>query len=150
MLGSVHEYPVGIHEQHLDVFGHVNNAMYLTLFEEARWDLITRGGYGLDEILRRKIGPVILEVTLKFQRELRNRQRIVIRSWTDSYTGKVAHLTQQMVDEQGQLCCEGQFLFGLFDLVARKLVAPTPEWLNAVGLTPADVVTGSPKASGTR
>ncbi|HXJ20906.1 MAG TPA: acyl-CoA thioesterase [Polyangia bacterium] len=139
MLGNVHEYPILIHEQHLDVFGHVNNATYLTLFEEARWDLITRGGYGLDEVLRRKIGPVILEVALKFQRELRNRQRIVIRSWTDSYAGKVARFTQQMVDEQGRICCDAQFAFGLFDLVARRLVLPTPEWLKAVGLTPEDV-----------
>ena len=139
MLGNVHEYPILIHEQHLDVLGHVNNAMYLTLFEEARWDLITRGGYGLDEVLRRKIGPVILEVALKFQRELRNRQRIVIRSWTDSYAGKVARFTQQMVDEQGQICCDAQFAFGLFDLVARKLILPTPEWLQAVGLTAEDV-----------
>jgi YbgC/YbaW family acyl-CoA thioester hydrolase len=146
MLGSVHEYPVGIHEQHLDVFGHVNNAMYLTLFEEARWDLITRGGYGLDEILHRRIGPVILEVAVKFQRELRNRQRIVIRSWTDSYVGKVARFTQQMVDEQGQICCDAQFAFGLFDLAARKLILPTPEWLKAVGLTAADLATGSPGA----
>jgi acyl-CoA thioester hydrolase len=150
MLGSVYEYPVMINEQHLDVFGHVNNAVYLTLFEEARWDLITRGGYGLDEILRRKVGPVLLEVGLKFQRELRNRQRIVIRSWTESYAGKVARMTQQMVDEQGQVCCDGQFLFGLFDLAARKLIAPTAEWLKAVGLTPEDLATGSPAASGTR
>jgi acyl-CoA thioester hydrolase len=150
MLGTVHEYPVGIHEQHLDVFGHVNNATYLTLFEEARWDLITRGGYGLDEVLRRRIGPVVLEVTAKFQRELRNRQRIVIRSWTESYAGKVAHMAQQMVDEQGQVCCDALFVFGLFDLAARKLILPTPEWLKAVGLTEADVATGSPAASGTR
>jgi thioesterase III len=150
MLGSVYEYPVLIHEQHLDLLGHVNNATYLTLFEEARWEFITQGGYGLDEVMRRKISPVVLEVTMKFQRELRNRQRIVIRSWTESYTGKVARLTQQMVDEQGQICCDAQFVFGLFDLVARKLILPTPEWLKAVGLTPEDVATGSPGASGTR
>jgi YbgC/YbaW family acyl-CoA thioester hydrolase len=154
MLGSVHEYPIGIHEQHLDLFGHVNNATYLTLFEEARWDLITRGGYGLEQVTRTGIGPVILEVALKFQRELRNRQQIVIRSWTDSYVGKVAQFTQQMVDEQGRICCDGRFAFGLFDLTARKLIAPTPEWLKAVGLTPEEVATASspapPGASGTR
>ncbi len=27
---------------------------------------------------------------------------------------------------------------GLFDVEARKLVLPTPEWLKAVGLTPDD------------
>lgn len=145
MLGSVHEYPVLIREQHLDTLGHVNNARYLDLFEEARWDLITRHGYGLDEISRRRVGPVILEVTLKFQRELRNRQTIVIKSWIDSYVGKISRMTQQMVDEQGRSCCEAQFVFGLFDLAARKLISPTPEWLGAVGLTAADLLRASPK-----
>ena len=41
MLGSVHEYALVIREQHLDTFGHVNNAKYLEILEEARWDLIT-------------------------------------------------------------------------------------------------------------
>lgn len=144
MLGSVHEYPVLIVEQHLDTLGHVNNARYLDLFEEARWDLITRNGYGLEQIQGRRIGPVILEVTLKFQRELRNRQPIVIKSWLDSYAGKIARMTQQMVDDQGRSCCEAQFVFGLFDLAARKLIAPTSEWLRAVGLTPADLATAPP------
>ena len=147
MLGSVHEYPIVIREQHLDTFGHVNNAKYLELFEEARWDLITRNGYGLDEIRRRGVGPVVLEAALKFQRELRNRQAIVIKSWTESYTGKIARFTQHMVDEQGAVCCEGGFVFGLFDLTARKLIPPTAEWLRAVGIPPESLAT-SPAARG--
>ncbi|HXU62451.1 MAG TPA: acyl-CoA thioesterase [Polyangia bacterium] len=146
MLGSVHEYPVQIREQHLDTFGHVNNAKYLELFEEARWDLVTRNGYGLDEVVRRGVGPTILEVTLKFQRELRNRQSIVIRSWTDSYVGKVARFTQQMVDDAGRVCCEGTFVFGLFDLTARKLIPPTPEWLRAVGISAEALATATREA----
>jgi acyl-CoA thioester hydrolase len=144
MLGSVHEYPVLIREQHLDTLGHVNNARYLDLFEEARWDWVTRNNYGLDQIHARRVGPVILEVTLKFQRELRNRQRIVIRSWFDSYAGKIARMTQQMVDEQERSCCDAQFVLGLFDLTARKLIPPTPEWLQAVGLSQADLATEPP------
>ncbi|HVY37864.1 MAG TPA: acyl-CoA thioesterase [Polyangia bacterium] len=149
MLGSVHEYPVLIREQHLDTFGHVNNARYLDLFEEARWDLVTRNGYGLDEVMRRRVGPVILEVALKFQRELRNRQALVIKSWLDAYEGKVARMTQQMVDDQGRSCCQAQFVFGLFDLNARRLIAPTPEWLKAVGLSAADLATAPPAGRGT-
>jgi acyl-CoA thioester hydrolase len=146
MLGAVHEYPVLIREQHLDTFGHVNNARYLELFEEARWDLITRNGYGVDDIVRTRIGPTILEVTLKFQRELRNRQAVVIKSWTDSYVGKIARFTQQMLDDKGRLCCEGTFVLALFDLAARKLIPPTPEWLRAVGIPPEAVLTEPPEA----
>jgi thioesterase III len=139
MLGSVHEYPLLIRETHLDTFGHVNNATYLEILEEARWDLITHNGYGLDEVVRRRIGPTILEINLKFQRELRNRQRITIRTWMESYLGKIGRVMQQIVDADGDLCCEALFTIGLFDLGARKLIPPTPEWLKALGLTEADL-----------
>ena len=34
-------YHTQIKEKDLDTLGHVNNAKYLELFEEARWDFIT-------------------------------------------------------------------------------------------------------------
>jgi acyl-CoA thioester hydrolase len=134
MIGRAHDYPLTVLEAHLDTFGHVNNAAYLEMFEEARWDLITRNGYGLDEVRRRRIGPVVLELKLRFARELRNRQRITIRSWTESYRGKVGTFAQQMLDEEGRVCCDALFTIGLFDLEARRLVRPTAEWLAALGL----------------
>jgi acyl-CoA thioester hydrolase len=139
MPGTVHEYEVLIREQHLDTFGHVNNAKYLEILEEARWDMITRNGYGLDEVVRRRVGPTILEINLRFDRELKNRQRVTIKSWVESYERKVAKVRQQISDEDGKLCCEALFTVGLFDVAARKLILPTVEWLRAVGLTPDDV-----------
>src|SRR5579863_3711177 len=122
MVGSVYEYPLVIREAHLDTFGHVNNATYLAILEEARWELITRNGYGLDEVARRRVGPTILEINLKFQRELRNRQQITILTWMDSYVGKIGKVVQQIVDPDSNLCCEALFTIGLFDLAARKLI----------------------------
>ena len=134
MLSPIHEYPVLIIERHLDTFGHVNNATYLDLFEAARWDWITENGFGLERIRELQQGPTVLEVTLRFKRELRNRQRISIRTWVESYEGKVCVVIQEMRDQAGELCCEGRFLCALFDLEARRLLAPTQAWLAAVGM----------------
>ena len=142
MLGTVHEYRMLVLESHLDTFGHVNNASYLEILEEARWDLITRNGYGLEEVHRRKIGPVVLDAHLRFARELRNRQAITIRSWTQSYSGKVGKFAQQILDEAGEACCDALFTIGLFDLAARRLIRPTPEWVRAMGLRPEDFAGG--------
>ena len=139
MLGSAHDYRLVVLEGHLDTFGHVNNAAYLEMFEEARWELITRNGYGIDEVHRRRIGPVVLELRLRFARELRNRQPITIRSWTESYSGKVGNFVQQMLDDEGRLCCDALFTIGLFDLEARRLIRPTPEWIAALGLQADDL-----------
>jgi acyl-CoA thioester hydrolase len=134
MLGTVHECRVTIVERHLDGFGHVNNAKYLEILEEARWDLITRNGYGFTEIMARRAGPTILEAHLAFKKELRNRQAVVIKTWLESHTEKVGTWIQQVVAEGGVVHCEARFAIGLFDLSARRLIAPTPEWWRAIGV----------------
>ncbi len=139
MLGRAHEYRLLIHERHLDTFGHVNNATYLELFEEARWDLITKNGYSLADVQRLKVGPTILDVHVRFARELHNRQNITIKSWLESYTGKTAKFMQQISDDASTLYCEATFTMALFDLAARKLILPTPEWITALGVRPEDL-----------
>ena len=69
-LAPEHVYKLQIIERHLDTFGHVNNAVYLELFEEARWDIISARGYSLDTVLKTRIGPTILGVNVQFRREL--------------------------------------------------------------------------------
>lgn len=129
------EYEITILEKHLDTFGHVNNAVYLELFEEARWDFITKNGYGLKEVQEKKIGPVILELNLKFKKELVNREKIVIKSHSvDVVKNKFFILQQQMINEKGDVCSVLDITFGLMDLSARKLIDGTPEWLKAMGL----------------
>jgi thioesterase-3 len=126
-------YPLIIREQHLDTFGHVNNATYLTLLEEARWELITQNGYGLSYIRETGLGPTILEINIKFIKELRLRQEIIIESKMVSYEGKIGKLTQTML-RNNEPCCVTEFTIGLFSVAERKLVLPTPEWLKAIGL----------------
>ncbi|HEX3777941.1 MAG TPA: thioesterase family protein [Polyangiaceae bacterium] len=137
MAERVFEQTIVIREQHLDTFGHVNNARYLEIFEQARWDLITDAGFGLDHIRATGTGPVVLEVTLKFLREVTNRQELRIRSQVDSYEGKIGHMTQLLIDDRERVCCEGKFVFGQWDTKTRRLIEPTPDWRRALGLDDA-------------
>jgi YbgC/YbaW family acyl-CoA thioester hydrolase len=134
----VHEKTVLISEAHLDSFGHLNNARYFELLEQARWDLITERGFGIDTIRRTSTGPVVLEVQLRFRHELSPRERIVIRSELASYEGKVGTIRQEMIKPDGTVAAEALFTFGLFDMKRRKLIEPTPAWAYAVGLTEED------------
>ncbi|MES2855604.1 MAG: acyl-CoA thioesterase [Bdellovibrionota bacterium] len=128
------DYEITIKEAHLDTFGHVNNAVYLALFEEARWEMITSRGYGLAEVMKYKVGPTILEVNLKFRKEIKNRDRITIRTSVASDSGKITRLKQVMINAKGEEACVAEFVIGLFDLKERKLISPTPEWKAALGL----------------
>ncbi|HVK60924.1 MAG TPA: acyl-CoA thioesterase [Bdellovibrionales bacterium] len=131
---SLNEVEVIIKENHLDTFGHVNNAAYLQIFEQARWDMISARGYGLAEVIKYQVGPTILEINLKFRREIKNRERIKIRTSVVNDTGKITTLRQVMINEKGEEACIADFVIGLFDLNQRKLIPPTPEWKAALGL----------------
>ena len=127
----MHTYSFTVKEHHLDTFAHVNNAQYLSLFEEARWDMITKNGYGLEKIKETGLGPVVLEILITFKKELKLRQEIIIQTEVLSKGVKISKISQKMVDNQGTLFCEAVFTFALFDLKKRKIVSPTEAWLKA-------------------
>ena len=66
MENRILKYEITIKEHHLDFYGHVNNATYLQLYEEARWQFITDNGYGFEKIKSSGLGPVILEIKIRF------------------------------------------------------------------------------------
>lgn len=142
-MALIHEKTILISEAHLDSFGHLNNARYLELFEQARWDLITGRGFGIDTIRQTGTGPVVLEVNARFMRELAPRETIVVRSELLSYEKKIGKLRQQMVKVDGTIACESVFTFALFDMERRKLIDPSPAWAHAVGI---DTLDGAGKA----
>lgn len=125
-------YEFMVCERHLDVFGHVNNAQYMSLFEEARWDRITRRGYGLKEILESKIGTVILESTIRYRRELKNREKVTIETSVLGFNKKIITLKQKMLKEDGEIAADAEFKAGCFDLVQRKLIVPSDAWIFAI------------------
>jgi acyl-CoA thioester hydrolase len=132
---EVFEYEVLIKESHLDSFGHVNNAIYVQLYEEARWDFITKNGFGLDVIQKNQVGPVLLDLQVRFKREIKNREIIKIQSQTrEILSSKIMILEQKMINAHGKVASEAVFTIGFFDLKVRKLIDAGPEWLKAVGI----------------
>ncbi len=132
---TIFEYEVLIREMHLDSFGHVNNAAYVMLYEEARWDFITKNGFGLDYVIKHQVGPVILDLKVRFKRELKNRETIKITSRTvEIVSPKIMVLEQLMLKSDGKVASEASFTVGFFDMKARKLIDASPEWLKAVGI----------------
>jgi len=133
MHSNTHHYPILIKEGHLDTFGHVNNAVYLALLEEARWDLLTSNGYGLAKIMETRIGPTILEIKINFLKELKLRDEIVIETKLVSYHKKIGIISHE-IKRGDERCCTTEIKLALFDLNLRKIISPTPEWLQGIGV----------------
>lgn len=135
-MNEIFEYRTKILESHLDSFGHVNNANYLKIFEEARWDFITSSGYGLTYVLEKKVGPIILDLNLRFKSELKNRDEIKITSQViEVKNPKIYVIEQKMIKDDGAVAAIAHFTAGFFDLEARKLITPEPGWIKALGIS---------------
>lgn len=134
MVNAEFSYEFSVGESHLDAFGHMNNATYFQIFEEARWDIVTKRGYGLERIRETRMGPVILEAKIKFLHELVLGDRIKITTTCLPFEGKIARIHQKMRGANGVVAADVEFIYAIFDLSSRKIVPPTAEWLSAVGL----------------
>ena len=132
-MSKTFTYNLTILEHHLDTFGHVNNAVYLELYEQARWQFIHDGGWGMKEVQERQIGPVILELNLKFKKELKLRDEITIVSTTTEIERDMFMTIHQEMKIGDVVHSEIDLKFGLFDMQKRRLIKPTPEWLKAIG-----------------
>ena len=140
-MSEVFEYRTEIIERDLDTFGHVNNSVYLQLYEAARWDFITKGGFGLKTVQADRQGPVLLELHLNFKRELLNRQKILITSQFRGMKNKLVMLLRQEIikQESNKLASSVDIILGFMDLKKRKLIYPTPKWLQALGLSEDEI-----------
>lgn len=117
--------PVTVRGYELDVQGHLNQAVYLQYAEHARWELLRAAGINPDKLLAARVGPVVLETTIRYRRELRGGDEVRVTcefSWDD---GKTFRVHQQIRTLDGTLSAEIDAVGGLLDLDARKLV-PDP------------------------
>ncbi len=131
-MSPVFYYEMMIREHHLDSYGHVNNATYVQILEEARWENITQNGYGFAKVQELKKGPVILDIQVQFRKEIKLRDKIKISVQSDPMKGKIGIIHQKIYKEDGAVSVEAKVTYGMFDLVQRKLIDPTPEWIKAI------------------
>jgi acyl-CoA thioester hydrolase len=134
-MNEVFYYELMIREYHLDSYGHVNNATYVQILEEARWEAITEKGYGYKVVQARRKGPVILDLQVSFRKELKLREVVRISVQTDPMRGKIGVINQKILKADGTVCAEAKITYGMFDLDERKLIDPPADWLKVIGTT---------------
>lgn len=133
MVGEIFEYEFVVKETYLDIYSHLNNANYIRIFEEARWDLVQERGFGFQKIQQTQIGPIILSLKADFRKEVIGREKIKVVTQVTEYRKKIGKIKQTMYKQNGLVACEAEFVCALFDLKNRKLMEPTKEWLYAIG-----------------
>jgi YbgC/YbaW family acyl-CoA thioester hydrolase len=118
----------------IDEYGHVNNARYLELYEKARWDILNKNIPGSQMVEINRIGPVILEVTVRFSKEILKGEEITIETSSSRKNDLVFYFEQRMLNSTGKIASKAIFTAALFDLDKRKMVRADNLWLTALGL----------------
>ncbi|MBM9620901.1 acyl-CoA thioesterase [Streptomyces zhihengii] len=107
----------------LDTQGHLNQAVYLQYAEHARWELLRAAGLSQEKLLAGGVGPVALEVNVKYARELRGGDRVRVSCRFVYGEGKTFRVEQRIVKEDGTTAAEITGVAGMLDLSSRRLIA---------------------------
>lgn len=120
---------IAVRSDDLDVNGHVRGPAYLAYGDHARWACLSAAGIDPNQLRAQGIGPVNLETTIRFHRELIAGENIEVSCafhWGD---GKTSQVLQQLRRPDGTLVAEVDSVSGLLDLARRRLVAdPAHHW----------------------
>ncbi|MFG2824087.1 acyl-CoA thioesterase [Kitasatospora sp. NPDC048365] len=120
-----------------DTQGHLNQAVYLQYAEHARWEHLQAAGIRQADLLSKGVGPVVLETTIKYRRELRAGDEVDVSCAFIWAEGKTFSLEQRITRTDGVLAAEFDVVGGILDLNARRLVADPREPLRALASDPA-------------
>ncbi len=128
-----HIFKYTIQETDLDFVGHVNNATYVRIYEQARWQLLFDNGYSLADIKKNQQSPVILSINVDYLKELTARQNIEVHTKFIEFKSKVGLLRQHMLISGTDItACKADIRYGIFDMVTRKLIEPPKKWLDII------------------
>lgn len=113
---------IAVRGYELDTQGHLNQAVYLNYAEHARWEYLARFGITQRGLAAARIGPVQLECTVRYLRELRGGDEVDVSCALVRARGKTFRITQDYRRPSGELCARLTGVAGVLDLSARKLV----------------------------
>ncbi|MDA5141816.1 acyl-CoA thioesterase [Streptomyces sp. AD681] len=117
--------PVTVRGYETDTQGHLNQSVYLNYAEHARWSLLQAAGIRQADLVARGVGPVALETTIRFRRELLAGDEVMVTCAFEWGEGKTFRIRQLITKTDGTVAAEVEGVGGLMDLRERRLV-PDP------------------------
>lgn len=124
-------FRLAVRHSDLDTNGHVRGSAYVDFADHARWVCVQEAGVDPLEMSRSGLGPVNLETTVRFHRELRagDESDVTCVFTYDGADKKTGRATQELLRTDGALAATVVSVTGLLDLTTRRLVPdPASHW----------------------
>jgi acyl-CoA thioester hydrolase len=127
---------IAVRGYELDANGHLNRAAYLQYAEHACWEWVRAAGIEHRDLVDRGVGPVTLEETIRYHRELRAGDEVTVACRPVWGNGKTYRIEQDVHLVDGTLVAEVTAVCGLFDLADRRLVPHPDEQMRSLAKAP--------------
>lgn len=114
---------ITVRSYELDSLGHVNQAVYHQYAEHGRMEMIAAAGFDGTAVEGKRIGPIALEATIHYRRELRLGETFDVITTAEWGDGKVFRMNAELLKTDGTVAASLTGVFGFMDLRARKLLA---------------------------
>ncbi|MET7473224.1 acyl-CoA thioesterase [Streptomyces sp. NPDC005648] len=131
-MSEPYSVPVTVRGYETDALGHLNQSVYLQYAEHARWSILQAAGVGPSELLAKGVGPVVLETTIRYARELRAGDEVAVSCAFEWGDGKTFRMAQTIAKADGTLSAEVRSVGGLLDLQERRLVSDPRSYFRAL------------------
>ncbi|MFE7645288.1 acyl-CoA thioesterase [Streptomyces phaeoluteigriseus] len=119
-----------------DVQGHLNQSVYINYAEHARWSLLQAAGITQAGLIGRGVGPVALETTIRYRRELLAGDEVDVTCAFEWGGGKTFRIEQIIRRTDGTVAAELSAVGGLLDLQARRMVADPQDHFKQLATDP--------------
>ncbi|HCX72791.1 MAG TPA: hypothetical protein DHM37_03650 [Candidatus Cloacimonas sp.] len=98
------EYKRKIYGYQCDIYGHLNNANYLMIYEEARSELLMKLGYSLEKLKQMGLHIYLTRVELKFKNAVLMEDNIIVKTTIAKINRLHSTWQQQIYNSVGELC----------------------------------------------
>ncbi|MBG0560114.1 acyl-CoA thioesterase [Actinoplanes aureus] len=131
-MADLFQVRIAVRGYELDLQGHVNQAVYLQYGEHARWQCFIAAGLTPEVMVGAGVGPVVLETTIRYLRELRAGDEVDVSCRFLWNGGKTFQVEQDYTRIDGTPVARVTGVAGLLDRRSRRLVPDPVERLRAL------------------
>ena len=122
-------HPMEVRYGDLDPQGHLNNAKYLTYFEQARVHYFTALGLFSRDQSFMDIGVIIADIHIRYRAPVFWGMPVKVGVRTSRIGGKSITLEQSIVDDAtGQLCASGTVIMVTYDYHQHRTISVPKNW----------------------
>ena len=126
-------HPIEVRYGDLDPQGHVNNAKYLTFFEQARVRYMIRLGLYTQDQSFMKIGVIVADAHIAFLAPIHFGDDVKVGVRTSKLGNKSMTIEQAIVNNaNGQEMAKGEVVTVTFDYAAQNTISIPEEWRDKI------------------